>query len=897
MKIISMDVFQGRNIYSHKPVVKMTVDIGELADTTTNDIPGFNARLLNWFPGLNQHHCSTGHEGGLVERLFEGTFMAHVTEHLALELQCINGYEVFFGKTRILEEPSTYCIIYEYSLAECARDFGETAVDIVTALIEDQPDLLEDHLAQLQRKVSYYDLGPSTRALMAEARKRSIPVRRLDENSLLQFGYGSRSRLIEASLPDSTSCIAVDLAKNKQLVKKLLHEHGIPVPEGCLVYSENDAVIMAERMGYPVVIKPFDANQGRGVSTEIDNEELLRSAYRLARKLTGRVMLEKHIPGKDYRVLVVGNRAAAAAERTPPFVIGDGFHTIEELVAQENTNPLRGWGHEKPMTRIHLDEIAVELLGRSGWDVDSVPEPGQAVYLRQNGNLSTGGNARDCTATVHPDNQALAVKAAHVIGLEVAGIDLVCPDISEPLKNGQGAVIEVNAAPGLRMHLYPGEGEGINVASDMIDFMYPEESYSIPIISITGTNGKTTVTRMVSHVLALTGKRIGMTCSSGTYIDGSCIKQGDNTGPRSARSLLYRRDVDIAILETARGGIVRHGLGYDLADVGAVLNISDDHLGLDGVETLEDLAFAKALVVEAIKPSGFAVLNADDIMLPYLARGIRAPLIYFAKSCRNPIIEEHIAAGNIAVTQEEGHIVVYWQGYRVPLIQVADIPITYGGKAACNIENALAAAACLFALGVPDHIISQGLASFTPDPEINAGRFNLFDMGEYQVLLDYAHNLGGYHAVIDFAGSLPRNRSVAIIGLPGDRRDSNMTLVGKLAGSAFDQLYIKEDQDPRGRARGETANLLFEGALAGGARPEDIKIVLDEADALRLALSYAEPGDLIVMFYEKFDPAYAIIQEHLGKPRFTLAPPNTIENDIQPSGDESAFAPSCLIQQ
>ncbi len=896
MIIIDMEVFQGRNIFSHKPVVKMIVDIGDLADTSTSDIPGFNARLLSWFPGLNQHHCSTGYEGGLVERLFEGTFIAHVTEHLALELQCINGYEVFFGKTRILEEPSTYCIIFEYSLAECARDFGETAIDIVTALIDDRPDLLEEYLDLLRRRVSYYALGPSTRALMTEARKRGIPVRRLDENSLLQLGYGSRSRLIEASLPDSTGCVAVDLAKNKPLVKKLLADHGIPVPEGCLVYSENDAVAMAKKIAYPVVIKPFDANQGRGVSTNINSEELLRTAYRLARQLAGRVMLEKHITGKDYRLLVVGDKIAAAAERTPPYVTGDGIHTIEELVALENSNPLRGWGHEKPMTRIALDGIAIELLGRSDLAINTVLPPGESVYLRQNGNLSTGGYATDCTDIVHPANRLLAITAARIIGLEIAGIDLVCPDISQPVETSHGAVIEVNAAPGLRMHLFPREGAGVNVAAKIIDFMYPDETYSIPIVSITGTNGKTTVTRLVSHVLALTGKRVGMTCSSGTYLGNTCISRGDNTGPRSARSLLYRQDVDIAVLETARGGIVRHGLGYDLADVGVVLNVRNDHLGQDGLEYLEDLAFAKALVVEAIKHTGYAILNADDTMLPYLTRGIGASLIYFAKSLDNPIVREHIAAGNIAVIQEHEQLAIYWQGCRVTLIRIADIPITFGGKIACNIENALAATACLFALGIPDHIITQGLASFTPDPEVNAGRFNLFDMGEYRVLLDYAHNLDGYHAVIDFANSLTPTRKVGIIGLPGDRMDSNIIEAGKLAGTAFDSLYIKEDQDTRGRASGEVATLLFKGALSGGARLENINIELNEGQALRSAISNAQPGDLIIMLYEKFEPAYSIIQEHLGEPCLHL-PLSTAAEVVWPDADQSSLTPSSLIMQ
>lgn len=872
MKIISMHAYTGRNIYSHKPVVKMIVDLEEMADTTTIDIPGFNARLLDMFPGLNHHCCSTGHEGGFVERLYEGTYLSHVTEHLALELQCVNGYDVHFGKTRILKEPSTYCIIYESGLEGCALEFGRTAVDIVLALAENQPELAQDYLDDLHRIAGYYDLGPSTRAIMSEARKRHIPVRRLNDNSLLQLGYGINQRLIEASLPDRTSCIAVDIAKDKQLVKDLLSAHSLPVPAGCLVYSEENAVQQADKLGYPVVIKPYDANQGKGVTANIDDEDMLRQAYRWASQYTSRVALEKHIPGRDYRILVVGNKVAAVAERRPPTIVGDGIHTIAQLVAHENQNPLRGTGHEKPMTRIRLDESALDLLNRQGLDIDSIPEVGEIIHLRENGNLSTGGSARDCTGEIHPDNRDLAVRAAQVIGLEVAGIDMVCPDISEPLNSASGAIIEVNAAPGLRMHLCPSEGEGLNVAAHIIDHMYPEGiPFSIPVVSITGTNGKTTVTRMVSHVLSLTGKTVGVTCSSGTYVGGRCIQSGDHTGPRSAQSVLCRQDVEAAVLETARGGIIRKGLGYDLADVGVVINVGDDHLGLDGINTLEDLAFAKGLVVEAVKSDGYAVINGDDDMAEYLARGIRCSLIYFSQNRNNPIIEQHINEGKIAVVGENGYIMVYWQGYHVPMIEIADIPITYGGNVICNIENSLAAVACLFALGVPDHMIKLGLSSFLPDPAVNAGRFNLFDLGNFQVLLDYAHNLSGYQSVIQFLNASKADRRVGIIGMPGDRLDQSILDVGVICGKAFTRLYIKEDHDLRGRMPGETANLLFQGAVAGGARIEDIQIILSETEALTTAIENAYPGDLIVMLYEKFEEAHAIITSHMGRPAADLS--------------------------
>ncbi len=864
MRIVDVCSYRGRNIYSHKPVVKMIIDLEKLHHTPTNEIDDFNDLLLDYFPGLKTHYCSPRYEGGFVTRLKEGTLLSHVIEHLSLELQCMMGYEVYFGKTRIFQEPSTYCIIYEYINEYCAREFGYTAQEIVSSLLHNETLSIDRSLQRLYRLTEETELGPSTRAIYNEARKRNIPVRRLGESSLLQLGYGKQMRFIQASLPDRTSCVAVDLAKNKCLAKKLLREHLIPVPQGNVAESENDAVALAKKTGYPVVVKPQDANQGKGVSVNLRDEKAVRAAYRLASYYGQIILIEKYVQGRDYRLLVVGDQVVAAAERKPPFVAGDGVHSIAQLVELENQNSNRGFGHTKPLTRISLDSISEDYLYRSGFEIEDIPSCGEQIWLRENGNLSTGGSARDCTQEVHPHNAALAVKAAKVIGLDVAGIDIVMDDdISKPLTAENGAVIEINAAPGLRMHLYPREGQGQHVAAHVLDLMYPAgETCSIPIISITGTNGKTTVTRMITHVLSMTGQTIGMTCSTGTFINHECISRGDNTGAGSAGLILYNREVEAAVLETARGGMVRRGLGYDLADVGIIINISEDHLGQDGINTLEELAFVKSLVVEAVKPNGYAVLNADDPMTEYVLSQVRCNLILFARKRENKLLHNHLANGGMAIVAENEIICIYRNQIENVLMRIDEIPATFAGKAVCNIENSLAAMAGLIGLGISEQVIRLGMMSFQADTTVNTGRLNLFDMGNYQVLIDYGHNQSGYQAIFAFANALEAERLVGIIGMPGDRQDHAIMDVGRIAGQALSRIYIKEDQDLRGRNAGEVANLMHFGALSAGIKAENIKIILSETDALREALDNALPGDLIILFYEQFEPAFSVVQEY-----------------------------------
>lgn len=861
MQIQSIYCFQGRNIYSHRPVIRMIVDIGIYESGPTREIPGFNKRLLEYFPEIADHTCGLGYVGGFGERLIEGTYIGHVAEHLIIEIHNKMGYPVKYGKTRQIGTSSKYCIIYEYINEQFSVECGKQVIEIVKAFAENRFIDIDKILNDL-RKISFEtDMGPSTKAIYEAAKRRNIPVSRMGTGSILKLGYGKNSRTIQASLLDSTSCVAVDIVSDKQLTKKILMDNNIPVPDGLVVQNLEEAVEAAHQLGFPLVIKPVDSNQGKGVTVNITSESEINDAVSEAKKYSKKIIIEKYVPGKDYRVLVVGDKVCAVAERRPPEVIGDGISTISELVKLENENPLRGEDHEKPLTYIKLDEIAIDYLKAQGLTTESVLEPGRVVRLRQNGNLSTGGTAKNCTSQIHPKNAYYAITAAKAMSLDVAGIDFATEDISKPIDTNEGAIIEVNAAPGLRMHLYPSEGEPIDVAEEILKMIYPDDNNcSIPIVSITGTNGKTTTTRLIKHTLSLMGLNVGMTSTSGIYIGDKCIQKGDNTGPTSAGIILSNKTVDAAVLETARGGIVRKGLGYDLADVGVLVNISEDHLGIDGINTIEELANIKALVIEAIKPNGYAVLNADDSMTPYMLSKVRSNVIMFSRQKSNALFKKHCKnPNNIAVYAKEGYIWVIKDAKRIPLIDLEDISITFGGLVECNIENALAAVSALVGLNTPLDIIKKGLSTFQPDVQLNPGRFNIFDMGEFKVMLDYSHNIAGYSAVIKFIQKLKAKRLVGIIGMPGDRMDSNIKEVGELCAKAFEKIYVKEDIDLRGRKRGEVAELLEASIINSGVKKENVEIVLSETEALKKAMLDARPGDIITLFFEELDAAIQVI--------------------------------------
>jgi len=860
--IISIKPYKGRNIYSHRPVIKAVVDLGELYDTPTRDISGFNERLLKVLPGLKKHVCSLGYEGGFVERLKEGTYLAHVTEHTVLELQGIAGYEVHYGKSRVTDKPSVYSIVFEYKNEKLAMECLLTAVEMLKMIIAGGTPDMESVIGHLRRTAAESDLGTSTGALYEEALRRNIPVECLEHSSVLRLGNGKYTRYLEASLTDKCGCVAVDIAGNKHLTKQRLSEAGIPVPQGDIAYTFRSAAAAAAAIGWPVVLKPFDANQGKGVFTNITSIAELEAAFNTAINYSHAVLVEKYIQGKDYRLLVVGGKMVAAAERRAPVVTGDGIHSIRELVDIENRNPLRGADHEKPLTVIKIDDMSRQVLAKYGYTEDTIPQAGEKVTLRYNGNLSTGGTARDCTDEVHPYNAELAVRAAELMELDIAGIDITCTDISEPLMDGSGALIEVNAAPGLRMHIYPTEGKPRNVAGDILDYLYPPgKPTSIPIISVTGTNGKTTVTRMIGHTLGLDGTVVGMATTSGIFIGGKCVLKGDNTGALSAARILRDTRVEAAVLETARGGIIRRGLGYDLADVGVIVNISDDHLGADGINTLEEMAYVKSLVAEAVKLDGYAVLNADDQMTPAILKRIRCKPLLFSFSNENPLVRTETEKGNKAVYLKDGAIYASMGAEEVFVARVEDIPVTYGGKAACNIENSLACVSALVALGMPVEKIREGITGFKPDTVTNPGRFNLFDMGGFTVMLDYGHNIAGYRAVIDTLQGFGASAYTGVIGMPGDRRNESIIEVGRLCGRFFSKLYIKEDNDLRGRDAGEVADMLYGAALEQGIGKDKVQVVYDETRALEMAIMDAAPGEMIVMFYEHLEPALEVIEK------------------------------------
>lgn len=862
MDLTDIRIYKGRNIHCLKPVIRLTVRLSPAENAPTSQIEGFGDRLLALFPGLLKHQCALGHEGGFVERLREGTYPGHVAEHTILELQNILGYDLAFGTTRQVKGTLNYHIVYRYENEQVGVACGKAVIRLISGLMHGETVDFPPVLEELRTLAARTDMGPSTRAIYEEALRRSIPVTRLGCDSQLQFGYGKYARRMESSLSDKPSCIAVNTAGDKHLTKELLRRHGISVPTGEIVYSLDSALRCAGEIGYPVVVKPYDSNHGNGVTLDIENAEEIPEAFEKAMGFSTAAVVEKFIHGRDYRVLVVGGKVSAVAERKPPFVTGDGASTIRQLVDRENENPLRGDDHTKPLTTILLDGTAIDELLEQDLTPDSVLQAGEVISLRKNANLSTGGTARSCPQEIHPDNAACAVRAAQIVGLDIAGVDVCSPDISVPLKQNHGAIIEVNAGPGLRMHVMPSEGPPAQVAKDILDMLYPPGApYTIPLAAVTGTNGKTTVVRLIAHTLALTGRKVGYTTTSGIYLNDSCILKGDNTGAVSASLVLSHPEAEAAVLETARGGILRRGLGYDLADVGVITNVTEDHLGLDGIETLEDLAYVKALVIEAVKPRGCAVLNADDAMTPYFLERARCNVFLFSRNVNNPLLQSHLQRGENAAFFHEGALHVQYLSQPSLLMRVTEVPITYNGTAFCNIENALAACAALMGLGIPLHSIRRGLATFTPDEKHNPGRFNIFEGNGLKVMLDYGHNIAGYEQAIAFLEKQGARRLVGVIGVPGDRQDAAVKKIGALCAQHFQKLYIKEDIDLRGRKPGVVAELLK--SAAQEANPQiDLRICLREEDALKQALDSGQAGDFITVFYERYEPLKSLILAH-----------------------------------
>jgi cyanophycin synthetase len=863
MKILETRVYRGPNLYALRPVLRLKVDLYELEDFPTMKLPGFNERLLARIPTLAEHGCSYNEPGGFVRRLYEeeGTWLGHVLEHVAIELQCLAGTRVAYGKTRSHNLPrGQYHVIYSFLEESVGIAAGELALRILHHLLPPEREAFDpspfDYQAELERLVRLAQrraFGPSTAALVRAAEEREIPWIRLNDRSLVQLGHGKYQRRIQATVTSETRHTAVEIASDKRLTNQILQDLGLPVPRQELVYDEDEAAEAARRLGYPVVVKPLDGNHGRGVAIHLTTEEQVRTAYEKAREEARTVIVETFHTGSDYRILVVDGRVVAVAERVPGRIVGDGRRTVAELVEEVNADPRRGVGHEKVLTRLELDHQALRLLAAAGLDAGSVLPAGQVFYLRSTGNLSTGGTSIDKTSVLHYDNRIMAERGVKAIGLDVGGVDFICPDISRSHKEVGGAIVEINAAPGFRMHTAPTEGTPRDVAGPVIEMLFPRGTPArIPIAAITGTNGKTTTTRMVGHILKLSGHTVGMATSDGVYIDGVLTVAGDMTGPWASHLVLRDPTVDAAVLETARGGIVRSGLGWRRCNVGAVLNVASDHLGMGGIDDLEELAEVKRVIVEVAQE--YAVLNADDPRVAAMAEHSPGKPFYVTMDRANEPVREHIRARGRAMVLEEtlnGRQLVLYEGEDpIPLLLARQIPATVEGHALHNIQNAMFAAAIALGLGVSLENIRQGLRTFTTDFFQTPGRMNFYNEHPFRVLLDYAHNAHGMEAMAKTIRGLTVNgRRIGIVSAPGDRRDDDIRELGQASAPAFDLILLREDDNRRGRETGVVGELLREGLLAAGFPAERIAPeVLDEEEAVRRGLETARPGDLLVIF-------------------------------------------------
>lgn len=851
----------------------MKLYLDDLAGKESREFPGFNELLLELLPGLAKHHCCMEREGGFAERLREGTYLGHVVEHIALELTELAGVPVYHGKTRSAGEPSAYNIIIEYKAEKGTKRLLRMAAEIIESLTLQakggEPFPLEQRLQEVREFIARTELGPTTKAITEAAARRGIPWKRVGEDSLVQLGYGKHRRLIQAAMTERTSAVAVDIASDKELTKTLLRDAGIEVPRGILAQSEAEAIEALEIVGAPVVVKPYNMSQGKGVSLNLTTAAQVEQAHRIAKQYAARVVVERQFTGRDYRVLVINAKVAAASERIPAHVVGDGESTIAGLVEAVNRRPERGEDHERPLTRIAIDEAMMEFMRRRSLSLSETPKPGEVVYLRECANLSTGGTARDVTDLIHPQVAAMCERAARIIGLDICGIDLVLDDIAEAPGPDNG-VIEVNAAPGLRMHASPSEGRSRDVGAAIIDMLYPDGAAGrIPIISITGTNGKTTITRMVAHALSEKGMTVGMATTDGIYIGGELVVEGDTTGPRSAQTVLSDPSVEIAALETARGGIVRGGLGYDWSDISVISNVRLDHVGQDGIETLDDLLYIKSLVAERVRKGGTLILNADDERLAQLPgdESVARPMkniVYFSMRPPHVLIKRRLDAGGSAYLYKDGWIVEAVGGAETRVVRASDIPVTLGGAASFNIANALAAVAVCRAAGLSSEEVATALKGFQSDLH-NAGRAGLFEIRGGYALLDYGHNPDAFTAVCQMAAKWRGRRVTGVIGVPGDRDDMVVEQAGRAAARGFERIIIKEDRDPRGRRRGEIASLLRH-AVMSEAPGRDCCIALDEIVAMQIALEEIEPGDVVVIFYEKLDPALSLLKQFGAKP-------------------------------
>ncbi len=849
MEVSRVRALRGPNLWCRHTAIEAIVTCTE-AESSILNIPGFEAHLRELFPEIGLLQLA-GHTGGVS--------LAHVLQLTALRLQAQSGCPVTFSRTTATVETGVYQVVIQYTEEAVGRKALELAEQLCLAAIQNTDFDLDAALLQLKELDEDVRLGPSTGSIVDAAVARGIPYRRLTEGSLVQFGWGSKQRRIQAAETDRSGAIAESIAQDKELSKRLLDAVGVPVPMGRPVSDVEDAWKAMQEINAPVVVKPQDGNQGKGVTVNVVSREHLEIAYAAAAEISDEVLVERYIPGYDFRLLVVGDKMVAAARRDPPLVVGDGIHTIKELVDIVNSDPRRGEGHATSLTKIRFDDIALARLAVQGYTQDSVPVKGARVILRNNANLSTGGTATDVTEDVHPQLAASAVSAAQMIGLDICGVDMICDSVHLPMEEFGGGVVEVNAAPGLRMHLQPSYGKGRAVGEAIVANMFEDgENGRIPLVAVAGTNGKTTTVRLISHILGCQGLRVGMTNSDGVYVQNQRIDTGDCSGPRSARNILLHPDVDAAVFETARGGILREGLAFDRCNVAVVTNIGmGDHLGLSYISTVEDLAVVKRVIVQNVAPNGVAVLNAADPMTVKMAESCPGSVTFFAMDPHNSVLATHRAQGRRVVFVENGQIVAA-QGPAEFRVNLKDIPITRNGTIGFQIENAMAAIAAVWALYVDWEIISKGLATFVNDAQTAPGRFNFFDYRGATVIADYGHNPDAILALVPAIETIPAKRRFVVISGAGDRRDVDISRQSEILGDVFDEIILYQDQCQRGRADGEVLALLQKG-LVNAARAEKIDEITGEFLAIDTALSRIQEGDVCLILIDQVEEALAHI--------------------------------------
>ncbi|MCC6383621.1 MAG: cyanophycin synthetase [Bacteroidia bacterium] len=849
MKILEIRPMRGPNFWSirrHKLIV-MKLDLEEYEDFPSNKIPGFPERLEKMFPTMYEHRCSEDHAGGFFKRVREGTWMGHVIEHVALELQTLAGMDVGFGRTRSTGEHGVYHVVFSYMEEKAGVYAARASVRIVQSLIDGKEYPLDDDIQQLREIREDERLGPSTGSIVEEAASRGIPWIRLNRHSLVQLGYGKNQRRIQATVASTTSSIAVEIACDKEDTKNLLEAAAIPVPKGRIIYSNEDLQDAIDYTGFPIVIKPVNANHGRGATINITSKEQALEAFAVAKRISRGVIIEKYITGFDHRVLVINYRFTAAALRKPAAVTGDGKSTIQQLIDQVNSDPRRGYGHEKELTAIKVDDMTLQILSEKNLTLESVINNGEELYLKRTANLSTGGTATDVTEIVHPHNVFMCERIARIIGLDICGIDIMTSDISHPMAEIGGAVLEVNAAPGFRMHIAPTEGLPRNVAEPVVDMLYPPGSSArIPIVAVTGTNGKTTTTRLIAHIAKTCGYKVGFTTTDGIYIQNQMLQQGDCTGPQSAEFVLKDPTIDFAVLETARGGILRAGLGFHRCDIGIITNVAADHLGLKGINTIEEMARVKAVVVESVSPDGYAILNADDDLVVNARNSVEGKVAFFSLSENNLVIKKHCDEGGLAAIYENGYVTICKGNWKLRIAKVVNIPLTFGGKAVFMIQNVLPAILTGFIRNFKTEDIRLALETFIPSPVQTPGRMNMFQFRKFSVMVDYAHNPAGFQAIARFLEKIEATPKIGIIAGVGDRRDEDIIGLGELASTMFDEIIIRQDRNLRGRTEQAIIDLMLTG-INKNSPGKPVKVIPHEREAIDYALKNARKGSFIVI--------------------------------------------------